>query len=131
MGRGGVGAISGENLRLAAMEGDIDVTNAQLAGGADVNARSGSGETALYIACSNGHEHVVRALLDARAAVNKVNSSGTLTPLHAACAAGYETIASLLLERGADVHAKTVRGRTTADLAQQFQRTAIFEAMIP
>ena len=56
----------------------------------------------LLVACAQGHEAVVRLLLERGAAVN-LASVGGATPLLMACAQGHAAIARLLLERGAAV----------------------------
>lgn len=57
--------------------------------------------TALMAAASNGHEPIVRILLDAGASANKQDSSG-LTALIWAAVYGHVSVAELLLQRGAD-----------------------------
>jgi hypothetical protein len=54
----------GSTLRGAAYEGDLATVRAKLDAGADVNASSGAGETAVSNAASHGHVAVVKLLLD-------------------------------------------------------------------
>ncbi|MFH1393798.1 MAG: ankyrin repeat domain-containing protein [Candidatus Micrarchaeota archaeon] len=79
--------------------------------GADVNAQSGSGNTALSEACCFGHIDAVKLLLDAGADVNLAGNAGS-TPLmmasHGTISEGHESteIVQMLLEAGADVNAE-------------------------
>ena len=54
----------------------------------------------LYIATCNGHEAVVRALIEAGADVNKATDNGG-TPLVVAVKSGHETVVRALIEAGA------------------------------
>ena len=47
----------------SAQEGHIELTKYLLQNGADVNAQSGTGDTALTYACENGHTDVSDLLL--------------------------------------------------------------------
>ena len=67
---------------------------------ADVNARTLQGYTALSVAASNGHEDVVRLLIDNGAIVNAANINGC-TALYWARTKGHERIADLLRQHGA------------------------------
>ena len=50
-------------LMESAQEGHIELTKYLLQNGADVNAQSGTGDTALTYACENGHTDVSDLLL--------------------------------------------------------------------
>ncbi|KAL8771405.1 MAG: hypothetical protein Q9209_003073 [Squamulea sp. 1 TL-2023] len=68
----------------------------------DCNTKNDSGQTALYLASSNGHIIVIRILLDHGADLN--TSGGRLgTPLQAACFQGHSDVVQLLVENGADM----------------------------
>jgi ankyrin repeat protein len=70
-----------------------------IAGGADVNKRGPERKTALHLACSNGHDAVVRTLLDAKADVGLRTERGE-TPLHLAATA---SVARALIAGGAEI----------------------------
>lgn len=71
----------------------------------DVNAKNGSRQTGLYLACSTGCLAVVRILLEHGANAN-VSGGRVGTPLQAACFEGHINIVRLLIEHGADRKAK-------------------------
>ena len=70
--------------------------NADAATAPFVDSKNPSGNTALHMACANGHTHACRLLLS-RGADHLANSSGN-TPLHWAAANGHEEIVKLLLD---------------------------------
>lgn len=82
--------------------------------GADVNATSDIGRSALYYAVMNGNVDTVRVLLENGANPNRRTSDGQphllelgeSTPLTLAAQRNYEAIAYLLVSHGADVNAK-------------------------
>ena len=70
-----------------------------------VNKRDGSSTTALHRAAENGHEAVVRLLLEKGADVKAKNKDGRTT-LHETVIRGHDKVVRLLLEKGADIEAK-------------------------
>ena len=88
-------------LMLAAEQGHLDVVQALLDAGADLNAGKGEWGTALMKAAQNGHLGVVRALIAAKADVNAADQQGT-TALMAATRIGYKQIVQALVEGNAD-----------------------------
>ena len=67
-------------LAYAAWHGQADAVRLLLESGASVGATSGSGSTALFIACQKGQLECARLVLGAGAAVNKAMDDGA-TPL--------------------------------------------------
>jgi len=73
------------SLHLAARQGHIDVADALLAAGADVNQRTtGDKTTPLIIAIINGHFDLAKQLLDKGADPNLAQETNGVTPLYAA-----------------------------------------------
>ena len=75
-----VDAVEREFL-LCARYGELEEMLEELAKGADVMARGDGGNTALHMACANGHEAIVAALLDQGAEPSATNDCGN-TPAH-------------------------------------------------
>ena len=87
---------------LAAGRGDLDACRAMLpTPQGSIWARDYDGQTPLHAASVGGHAHVVRWLLQERASVDAVTSSGALTPLHYAAT---PEVARLLLDSRASVN---------------------------
>lgn len=76
----------------------------------DLNARNGHGQAALIIAALNGHDAVLRLLLDDGVANVNDKRSGKTAILEAA-SSGHEVMIRLLLERGANIATKIARER--------------------
>jgi len=73
--------------------------------GANVNQSKRYGETPLYYACKNGHEAMVKYLVEQGAEINI--SECNYIPLHGACENGNEAIVDYLVEREADLNINT------------------------
>ena len=74
------------------------------------------GQTALYLACLEGHTDFVRVLLTQTADVN-IQGTGGDTALHAACYKGHTEIVRALLGHNAAVNAKDAAGHTPLHVA--------------
>ena len=94
-------------LARAAEMRDRASVKALLVNGANVDAATESGMTALMYAASNGSAEIVQMLLDGGAQVNLKRNDG-LTALDLASFYGQMDVVLLLLDRGADAQ---VRGR--------------------
>ncbi len=102
-----------ESLLDAARNGDVEVVHALLAEGADPNATTGDGMTALHWAAEQGHAAVAELLLSAGADVEAKTRVGSYTPLHLASRSGSAPIARALLDAGADPHAAAINSGVT------------------
>eukprot|EP00929_Paragymnodinium_shiwhaense_P015182 TRINITY_DN123226_c0_g1_i1.p1 TRINITY_DN123226_c0_g1~~TRINITY_DN123226_c0_g1_i1.p1 ORF type:complete len:285 (+),score=79.35 TRINITY_DN123226_c0_g1_i1:69-923(+) len=117
----------------AARYGDVDDVKALLSSGVDVDAYGGSAgsrATALLMACANGHQDVVQALLDAKADMSKGNESCS-SPLHWSALNGHLDICKLLVERKADANARNEFQRRPFDEAFSRGHQEICEFLAP
>lgn len=87
-------------LIIGCFHGYYDIVN-MLLEEANVNKCSKEGDAPLHYACMEGHESIVKMLLQNNANVNHLNKKGW-TPLMFACKHGYRDIVKFLLEHGAD-----------------------------
>jgi ankyrin repeat protein len=91
-------------LQVVARLGLAECVHFLLTNGAAVDLQGGSeNETALLVACHEGHEAIVKLLLTNGAAVNFQGGSENETALLVACHEGHEAIVKLLLTNGAEV----------------------------
>lgn len=73
--------------------------------------------TPLMSAAQNGHDSVLRLLLDRGYEVNYQTPSNGLTPLMAAAQNGHMTTAQVLIERGGDPNLTDINNRTALEIA--------------
>uniref|UniRef100_A0A8C0ZC85 E3 ubiquitin-protein ligase HACE1 n=1 Tax=Cyanistes caeruleus TaxID=156563 RepID=A0A8C0ZC85_CYACU len=86
----------------------------------NVDVEDAMGQTALHVACQNGHKTTVQCLLDSGADINRPNVSGA-TPLYFACSHGQRDTAQILLMRGAK-YLPDKNGVTPLDLCVQLRQ---------
>ncbi len=86
----------------AAKKGDLVAIERLLAAGADVNAATKYGATALIFAADRGHLEVAKKLIAAGANVNVKDKFYQATPLGWAAGSGHGEIVRLLLKHGAE-----------------------------
>lgn len=95
-------------LQLAARSGQLQVVRDLLASNPSAvndSPRGYYGQTALQTACMQGHEGVVKCLLDAGADVHFCGGNNfQRTGLQIACGYGNENIVQLLLEAGSEIN---------------------------
>jgi ankyrin repeat protein len=87
------------------------------------------GFTPLHFACQNGHEEIVKILIDKGADVNQATEKG-FTPFYIACQNGHEEIVKLLIDMGADVSQTTKDGCTPLYMACQNGHEEIVKLLI-
>ena len=90
----------------------MDVVEALLGWGANVNAENKMRRTPLHLAARVGNVEVVEALLVEGANVNAKDKSPGRTALHYAAQQDHKNVAELLLDFGADVNATDLLSRT-------------------
>jgi ankyrin repeat protein len=113
----------------AAESGDVAAARALIAGGADVNARSGDGTSALHWATYRGDAALVEALLAAGADPSVRNDYGS-TPLIEAAVVGDVDILRALLDAGADVDTPGADGQTALMVIARTANLAAAELLI-
>jgi ankyrin repeat protein len=117
---------AGENaMMLAALNDDLVVVNALIAKEAEVNKK---GWTPLHYAATNGHDDVVKVLLDHSAYIDAGSPNGT-TPLMMAARGGHLSTVKLLLDEGADLNVKNQLGLTAVDFAKQYHEKDVAEGL--
>jgi len=108
--------IWGSPLSLAAQQGWLPALELLFNAGADANAASEEGLTALHSAAMDGQLETSEWLIGAGARVNASSNDGK-TPLHVACEFGHLSVAELLLCNGAMTSVKDRDGNTPLHLA--------------
>ena len=98
------------DLHRASYQNDPEAVELLLTKGADVNAATDLGVTALWAASQNGSVPIVRALLNAGADPNAALLAGE-TPMMVAARSGYPKVVELLLDAGATVDKRGARGQ--------------------
>uniref|UniRef100_A0A8D8UUR8 Ankyrin repeat and KH domain-containing protein 1 n=1 Tax=Cacopsylla melanoneura TaxID=428564 RepID=A0A8D8UUR8_9HEMI len=93
-------------LMEAAQEGHLELVRYLLDAGAQVHAKTQTGDTALTYACENGHTDVADLLLSYGANLEH-ESEGGRTPLMKACRAGHLCTVQFLISKNADVNRQT------------------------
>ena len=120
--------VSGAVLHRAAKTGDIEVLNALLAAGADVDGRDDRGWTVLMHAVNEGQDPQVELLLASKANPD-VRAPDGATALFIAVSRGRAEIVGLLRRAGADPWFAGPDGRTPADVARAGGGSAIVAAL--
>lgn len=87
----------------AASNGFLDIVKLLLQHGANVNAQSSAGNTALHRSSGSGYDDVVELLIQHNADLEHQNENGH-TPLMDAASNGHVKVAKLLLDAGAGIN---------------------------
>ncbi len=88
-----------------------------------MDVRDNFGNTALIIACQNGHKRALKAVLRRGADPNAANARGN-TALHYCHAFGYgETLGRYLMEKGADSSIRNRSGLVSASCLKGSRRS--------
>ncbi|NML31261.1 ankyrin repeat domain-containing protein [Paraburkholderia antibiotica] len=117
---------AGENaLMMASLAGDLNIVNLLIAKDAEVNKK---GWAPLHYAAANGHDDIVKVLLDHSAYVDAGSPNGT-TPLMMAARGGHVSTVKLLLDNGADLSVKNQIGMTALDFAKTYKEPDVVEGL--
>lgn len=117
-------------LHLAAYFGVTGVITALLNNRHHVNIKDGWDRTPLSLAAENGHEAMVKLLLEKGSElVSKENLYGQM-PLLLAAQGGHEAVVKLLLKNGAELDPKDGWGRTSLSLAAEKGHRAVVELLL-
>ncbi|MDQ7977181.1 ankyrin repeat domain-containing protein [Paraburkholderia sp. SARCC-3016] len=117
---------AGENaMMMAALNGDVALVNLLISKDAEVNKK---GWTPLHYAATNGHDDVVKVLLDHSAYIDAGSPNGT-TPLMMAARGGHVSTVKLLLDSGADLNVKNQLGLTALDFAKQYKEPDVVDGL--
>ncbi|MBY4829218.1 ankyrin repeat domain-containing protein [Burkholderia dolosa] len=109
---------AGENaLMLASLNGDVGLVKLLIDKGAEVSKK---GWAPLHYAATNGHDDVVKVLLDHDAYIDTASPNGT-TPLMMAARGNHASTVNLLLDQGADPQVKNQLGLTALDFAKHYK----------
>jgi ankyrin repeat protein len=110
---------------LAALNGDMDMVQLLISKDAEVNKK---GWAPLHYAAANGHDDIVKLLLDHSAYVDAGSPNGT-TPLMMAARGGHISTVKLLLDNGADLNVKNQIGMNALDFAKQYKEPDVVEGL--
>ncbi|KAH9392722.1 Ankyrin repeat A protein 2 [Tyrophagus putrescentiae] len=113
-------------VHWAATYGQLESLNRLREQGASWGARGPEDETALMLAASGGHNHVVKALIAHLGAgiIDDVDEDGNSALMFAAYG-GHKAVVKELLEHGADVTLVNCNLDTAYDIATKLKRTEI------
>jgi outer membrane protein assembly factor BamB len=90
-----------EDLLAAARKGDVEAVKSLVAKGADVNAKSAYGATALHFAADRGHVAVIKLLLELKADPNVRDTFYQASPMNWALLGKHGGVVKALIEGGA------------------------------
>ncbi|KAH8687250.1 hypothetical protein BGZ60DRAFT_438813, partial [Tricladium varicosporioides] len=100
-------------VHLAAYFGLAEATTGLLKSNHDLNSKDSNGRTPLSWVAQNGHEAVVKLLIEKGAELETKDTICGRTPLTWAARSGCEAVVKLLIEKGAELETKdTIYGRT-------------------
>lgn len=119
-------------LHLAARFGLTELTRILLGEQYKCNPDScdSNGQSPLLWATRNGHEDVIKLMIEANADLEVRDKEEGATPLIWAARKGYKNVVNLLLERGGEINAKDDHGRTPLSLAARHKHGSIIQLLL-
>ncbi len=115
------GVESDTPLCAATRQGHVETARSLIDSGARVEPEKAAATSALFLAASRGETRLISALLDAGAAVDRVDKDAERTPLLEAAGEGHEEAVRVLLAAGADPN---VRRGAVVELVAAANHTA-------
>ncbi len=97
------GPAAEEQMRTAALDGELEKVKELLAAGTAINAMDQEGHTALMFAAFNGHSHILLILINGGASVDRRDMMGRTALLYASTGPFPETV-KILLDKGAEAN---------------------------
>jgi hypothetical protein len=116
-------------LLIASKNGFVEIAQALIAAGADLNATNNLGETSLIIATKNDKIAIIQTLTTAHANLNVKESNGN-TALTTAIIINKLHIANLLINSGADIEVPGQNGSLPIDYAMVRAAEPLFNELI-
>lgn len=96
----------------------------------NVNIKDFRGNTALHMACANGHTEMVKYLINTLHADINIRNSSNNTPLGWAALNGQKEIVKILLDNNADYDNKNSQGKTPSEIAYDTGNYEIAEMIV-
>lgn len=119
--------VKGETLlMICAREDREELVDLLVSRGADVNAKSSKGHSAMSYSARYGHLAIVQYLLNHGAEVNITNKNGW-TPLLKAARGGHLDVVDYLLAHGADLGSRNSGGFTALALARRYKHRDVIK----
>jgi ankyrin repeat protein len=116
-------------LHMASYHGLKESVESLLASNWEIDEHDSYGRTPLLYAVENGHEAVVKLLLERGAVLKTEDSNYGRTPLSWAAENGHKAVVKLLLEKGAELETKDFSGRTLLSWAAMRGHEAVVKLL--
>lgn len=113
-------------LMMASLQGELDMVKLMVEEQeAEINK---TGWAPLHYAATNGHNAIVKYLVDHAAYIDAESPNGS-TPLMMAARGGHIETVKLLLDEGADMRLKNQQGWTVIDFAERYNQKEIADGL--
>lgn len=117
-------------MHLGAYSGNVDILKMLINKGADVNAKTNDGWTAVHFATHEVQTEFLEYLLNNGAKIDEKEAEHGSTALHIAAKNDYLDFVELLLNYGADIDSTDDRGRTALNIATKEGNNRIVRALL-